>query len=111
MHDAPGYARALAWAILEGTNLDLLFTDPERADDALSDPHPPARPLEQPRNDADVDSRVVVASFLVLAMGWDLYEPYLLRITGMEGVDKSVLNDHLIRIADALLSLGGPEST
>lgn len=108
LHDAPGYARALAWAILEGTNLDLLFTNP----DSDGEPHEaPAStaPLMKPRSDADIDSRVVVASFLVLAMGWDLYEPYLLRLTGMEGVDKAVLNDHLIRISNALLSLGGPE--
>jgi hypothetical protein len=35
----------------------------------------------------------------------DLYEPYLLRITGMENIDKPTLNEHLIRITDRLLSL------
>jgi TetR/AcrR family transcriptional regulator, repressor for neighboring sulfatase len=109
LHDAPGYARALAWAILEGTNLDLLFTNPE-PDGESNDPPARGLPLKTPRSAADIDSRVVVASFLVLAMGWDLYEPYLLRITGMEGVDKAVLNDHLTRISDVLLSLGGPAS-
>jgi AcrR family transcriptional regulator len=110
LHDAPGYARALAWAILEGTNLDLLFTNPDTGGEEHEPPMSKA-PLKKPRRDADIDSRVVVASFLVLAMGWDLYEPYLLRITGMESVDKAILNDHLIRISNALLSLGSPEPT
>jgi AcrR family transcriptional regulator len=110
LHDAPGYARALAWAILEGTNLDLLFTDPDADGEPREEPTS-AAPLKQPRSDTEIDSRVVVASFLVLAMGWDLYEPYLLRITGMEGVDKAVLNDHLIRISNALLALGDPDPT
>ncbi len=44
-------------------------------------------------------------------MGWDLYEPYLLRLTGLEHIDKPVLNDGLARLADALLASAPPKPT
>jgi AcrR family transcriptional regulator len=105
MHDLPGYARALAWAILEGTDLDLLFTDPEAGEDTSEESASHVAPLVAATTERDIQARIIVGSFLALAMGWDVYEPYLLRITGMQQVEKSVLNEHLARIADALLTL------
>ena len=101
MHDVPGYARSLAWVILEGNNLDLLFQDVESEEGSA-----------EPSDDADVAvlkpdaiaARIAIGSFLALAMGWDLYEPYLLRLTGLEHIDKPVLNEELARLADALLT-------
>jgi AcrR family transcriptional regulator len=108
VHGYPGYARALAWALLEGIDLDLLFDDPddESGDDRRQTP-PSA--LGTPRTDEEIDSRVLIATFIVLSMGWDLYEPYLRRITGIGDDDSSVLNAHLARISGALLSLGEPD--
>jgi len=112
VHSYPGYARALAWALLEGIDLDLLFHDPDGDSDDESDDHTsvvPPPPLGVPRTDAEIDTRVVIATFIVLSMGWDLYEPYLRRITGIGDDDSTTLNAHLERIAGALLSLGEPE--
>jgi hypothetical protein len=112
VHSYPGYARALAWALLEGIDLDLLFHDPDEdsSDDGSGDDEPATPPpLGVPRTDAEIDSRVIIATFIVLSMGWDLYEPYLRRITGIGTDDSTTLNAQLQRIADALLSLGEPE--
>ena len=106
MHDAPGYARSLAWVILEGHDLGLLFQDLESEDGSA-----------EPADDADVAvlepyavaARVAIGGFLALAMGWDLYEPYLLRLTGLEHIDKRSLNEHLARLADALLASAPPK--
>ncbi len=111
VHSYPGYARALAWALLEGIDLDLLFRDPDDddADDGDDDESAVPPPLGVPHTDAEVDVRVVIATFIVLSMGWDLYEPYLRRIAGIGNDDSTTLNAHLERIAGALLSLGEPE--
>jgi len=106
VHDATGYARALAWALLENMDLDLLFVDPDDGEDAIDRPKPRPVRVTKPKTDAEIDSRIVMASFLALTMGWDLYGPYLTRITGTEHVDKSVLNEHIARIANAMLALG-----
>jgi hypothetical protein len=105
MHDVPGYARSLAWVILEGNNLDLLFQDlePDQELEEGSDELQKEREVAALDPD-DFDARIAIGSFLALAMGWDLYEPYLLRLTGLEHVDKPVLNEHLVRVADALLT-------
>jgi AcrR family transcriptional regulator len=107
MHDVPGYARALAWVILEGNNLDLLFQDVE-PEGEQGEANGRSKPLDTRLTGDEIDSRIAIGSFLALAMGWDLYEPYLLRLTGLEHVDKSVLNKHLVRIADALLTPSAP---
>jgi AcrR family transcriptional regulator len=98
MHDAPGYARSLAWVILEGNDLDVLFQELETNED-----HPDEAEVAalEPR---DLEARIAIGSFLALAMGWDLYEPYLLRLTGLKHVDKPVLNEYLARLADELLT-------
>ena len=109
MHDAPGYARSLAWVILEGHDLGLLFQDLESEDGEDG--------KAEPAEDADVAvlkpdavaARVAIGSFLALAMGWDLYEPYLLRLTGLEHIDKPILNEGLARLADALLASAPPK--
>ncbi len=62
-------------------------------------------PTAPPTSDAEIDQRVLVAAYLVLAMGWDLYEPYLLRVTGMEDIDPLVVTERLVRLADDLLTV------
>src|ERR1700710_458405 len=46
MHDVPGYARALAWVILEGNSLDLLFQDLETDDESEEGSAGPAEAAE-----------------------------------------------------------------
>jgi AcrR family transcriptional regulator len=102
-HYQTGYARALAWAILEGMDLNVLHANPELVDELLARMEPSSG---ESVGESDIELRVLIASVMVLLMGWDLYEPYLLRITGMESVDKPTLNKHLIGITDRLLSFG-----
>jgi AcrR family transcriptional regulator len=104
MHDAQGYARSLAWVILEGNDLDLLFQDLEADEGSEGSADHPDEAEVAALQPGDVEARIAIGSFLALAMGWDLYEPYLLRLTGLEHIDKPVLNEHLARLADALLA-------
>jgi AcrR family transcriptional regulator len=105
-HYQTGYARALAWAILEGLDLDVVLADPELINRYFERTIPRSTPLVSPRTNSDVDLRAIAAAFTCFLLGWDLYEPYLVRITGMEHADRGVLSEHLMRISDAILSLG-----
>jgi AcrR family transcriptional regulator len=109
-HRQTGYARTLAWAILEGMDLDVLHANPELIDEFLERMGNTSTDAML-GSESDIELRVTLAAFLVLLMGWDLYEPYLLRITGMQNLDKATLNEHLIRITDKLLAPGGDGGT
>jgi hypothetical protein len=87
-------------------DLDLLFVDPDDGEDTSDRPKPRPVRVTKPTTDAEIDSRIVMGSFLALTMGWDLYGPYLTRITGTEHLDKTVMNEHIARIANGMLALG-----
>jgi hypothetical protein len=83
LHDAPGYARALAWAFSKArTSICCSRTRKPMVS------RPTRRKSPAPWETHDRRGhrlRVVAASFLVLAMGWDLYEPTSCASLGWRG--------------------------
>jgi AcrR family transcriptional regulator len=94
-----GYVRMLAWALTSGIDPDKFVTHSPAIGELVREAEhfvPEPEPVTEP-----FDRRIVVAAALALSMGWQLFEPFLLRAASLSDLpvtDARAQIDRLINL-------------
>jgi AcrR family transcriptional regulator len=104
-HSGPGFSRMLAWAILDGADLERI----------VQKSHTMATVVELMRSSATAgpgpggggepafDAEMAYAAGVLLLIGWSFFEPYLVQLTGLRDVDPSTIQAQLSDMTDLLM--------
>jgi AcrR family transcriptional regulator len=92
-HPEAGYARMVAWAILDDADLSR-FVSPSPALGAVLDLLEDRSQHDTVNDVDDVDAKVAVALSVMLILGWEFFEPYLVRLVGLD-IDTEFLHDKI----------------
>jgi AcrR family transcriptional regulator len=98
------YARMIAWAVLDGADLDgIVQKSPtmERVLDLVPGATEQPEASETPRE--PFDPVVAYAASVTLVLGLALFEPYILQVTGLGSVDEEFRHDEFSRIVDSIM--------
>ena len=115
MHEAPdllsalatlrgqgsAYARMVAWALISGVDPDD-FAGPSPTIAALLE-H--AGRIERAGHAGPIaDDRMVVAAALTLVLGWQVFEPFIVRAAGLDALPAAERAAQLGRLVDTLVT-------
>lgn len=99
-----GYARTLAWALISGMDPDD-FVGPSPTIAALLDHVTTRTAGEEPTASANRRSeRMVVAAALTLVLGWQVFEPFMVRAAALNDMSADERATQLGRLIDTMVA-------
>jgi len=100
------YWRALARAILDGENPQVLqrdFPTIRQLIALLQKERHQAGPDAEAHSPSSLDARVVIGTLSALMLGWVVFEPYLLRATGLEKDDRKQIREQVVQMLHMMI--------
>lgn len=107
--DAGQYGRMLSWAVLDGATPERLFPAGTRTSGYRTQIEALWRDPRKPVVRDQFDPRVVASLIQLVAIGWDLYEPYMTRLEGSQDRATSDRRDELIEMLKVLVYATSPK--
>jgi AcrR family transcriptional regulator len=92
--------RLLARTLLDGVQPEDLHTNYPVADHLLGLAR---QALKEGSLTEDIDPRFLVATMFAFSLGFQLFEPFILRATSLEGLDPEDVRNRIVKTAAALL--------